>query len=322
MKVIRMSGMSAQEAVALAKAGTAGPPNPMQRGAAGAVGGVKKADSVEQSGWRVHAPKGGILSKEEVDEWEAELFALPEQTFSATRLQIDHAASGLRLELTAREALRACLGQTACAELPYADKWKGKEGMDTALFGTIKAQDSNYDWTYGTLYAGSVTGGDPSGGDPTARVELAPQEGGEGGIDMGMLQRPDPILFFEELVLFEDDLADNGACTLSVKLRVMPTCWFVLMRMHLRVDSVLVKVVDTRFFHAFGAANVVREVKVMQEEWATLKEVTTLRNSVPFPCFWPSPTVSSSGFPRTPCASLALTPACVPEGGRRGQGRP
>ena len=40
-----------------------------------------------------------------------------------------------------------------------------------------------------------------------------------------------------ELVLFDDELHDNGAAKLSVKVRVMPGCWFVLLRFWLRVDG-------------------------------------------------------------------------------------
>lgn len=184
----------------------------------------KKPDFIEQSGWKVYAPHGAILSNDEVDEWESELFALPEQTFGATRLQIDHAASGFRVELNAREALRALRGQPASAELPYREAWKGKEGMATPFFGPIKVQEYNYDWTYATTYGGTVTERDPSSDPSEQGAAMEPRAGAEeDGIDQSLLARPDPILFFDELVLYEDDLADNGACKLSVKLRVRHT---------------------------------------------------------------------------------------------------
>ena len=154
---------------------------------AAAAGRLNLADSIEHEGWKVHAPHGPILSNDEVDEWEAELFALPEQTFGSTRLQIDHAASGFRVELNARDALRACMGQPASAELPFADKWKGKAGTVTPEFGPIKKQDYRYDWTYATPYNGTVTAQQPG--------EQAPIEprAGEDGIDTALLQQPDPL---------------------------------------------------------------------------------------------------------------------------------
>jgi hypothetical protein len=36
--------------------------------------------------------------------------------------------------------------------------------------------------------------------------------------------------------------------SLSLKVRVMPRCWYVLMRFWLRVDGVLIRLRETRFF--------------------------------------------------------------------------
>lgn len=45
----------------------------------------------------------------------------------------------------------------------------------------------------------------------------------------------------------------------SLKVRVMPSCWFVLLRYWLRVDGVTIRLRDTRCFHAFGTSVVIRE---------------------------------------------------------------
>lgn len=37
-----------------------------------------------------------------------------------------------------------------------------------------------------------------------------------------MLQSRDPILFYDDVTLFEDELHDHGAVQLNVKVRVMP----------------------------------------------------------------------------------------------------
>jgi hypothetical protein len=37
-------------------------------------------------------------------------------------------------------------------------------------------------------------------------------------IDIERLKRPDPILFFTEVHLYEDELSDNGISSMSVKL--------------------------------------------------------------------------------------------------------
>lgn len=40
----------------------------------------------------------------------------------------------------------------------------------------------------------------------------------EHGIPLTELQRPDPILFYAEIPLFEDELHDNGASTILVRI--------------------------------------------------------------------------------------------------------
>ena len=84
------------------------------------------------------------------------------------------------------------------------------------------------------------------------------------GIDYNLLRRPDPILFYSSVSLYEDELHDNGASTLSVKARVMDLCWFALLRMFVRVDGVVVRVRDTRFFHQFGTNVIYRETKIQE----------------------------------------------------------
>lgn len=60
-----------------------------------------------------------------------------------------------------------------------------------------------------------------------------------------------PILFFDECILYQDDLEDCGETIFEVKLRVMPTCWFILSKLYVRVDGTLVSSKETRLFHQF-----------------------------------------------------------------------
>lgn len=64
-----------------------------------------------------------------------------------------------------------------------------------------------------------------------------------GGIDRRMLlDQSSPILMYDDVVLFEDFIHDHGVVRMSVKTRVMPGFWFVLLRYWLRVDGVVMKV--------------------------------------------------------------------------------
>lgn len=74
----------------------------------------------------------------------------------------------------------------------------------------------------------------------------------------------EPILFYDDIVLFEDELADNGTSTLNVKVRVMPSGWLVLQRFFLRVDNVLFRVFDTRMYVSFDPRDAERDEKTSE----------------------------------------------------------
>ena len=56
---------------------------------------------------------------------------------------------------------------------------------------------------------------------------------------MALLTRRDPIELFDEISLYESELDDHGVSSLSVKIRVTESCWFLLLRFWLCVDGVL-----------------------------------------------------------------------------------
>ena len=63
-----------------------------------------------------------------------------------------------------------------------------------------------------------------------------------------MLGPDNPILYYGEIVLYEDELADRGFTKVYVRFRIMKDCYFALMRSYTRVDHVLVRILDTRIF--------------------------------------------------------------------------
>ena len=44
----------------------------------------------------------------------------------------------------------------------------------------------------------------------------------EHAVQIERLRQPEPILFYDEVILYEDELADNGLAQLTAKVRVMP----------------------------------------------------------------------------------------------------
>lgn len=68
-----------------------------------------------------------------------------------------------------------------------------------------------YDWTYTTTYAGHSSSSSPSWkpANPANPAHAIP---------LAELTRPDPILFYAEVPLFEDELHDNGSSGLLVRI--------------------------------------------------------------------------------------------------------
>ena len=126
-----------------------------------------------------------------------------------------------------------------------------------------------WDWTFSSDYCGTVSTGWGTAGEEPYAVSLAAVEAASvfdetflsashglhedtrTGVDLSLLRQRDvPILFYDEVLLYQDDLEDCGEVSFDAKLRVMPRCWFLLARMFLRIDGVIVRIRETRCVHA------------------------------------------------------------------------
>ena len=97
------------------------------------------------------------------------------------------------------------------------------------------------------------------------------------------LKIQEKILFFDEVVLYEDELDDNGCTKLSVKMRVMPSGFFILQRFYLRVDKTLIRVFDSRVYHEVTNDYILREYSEREETVDKLtvpREVWTDHNEI------------------------------------------
>lgn len=101
---------------------------------------------------------------------------------------------------------------------------------------------------------------------------------------MEKLKVQEAILFYDELTLYEDELADNGCSLLSLKFRCMPSGFFILLRLYLRVDRVLVRINDTRIHWETANRYLLREYssKERRIEELTVKqrEIVTDANAI------------------------------------------
>ena len=64
-----------------------------------------------------------------------------------------------------------------------------------------------------------------------------------------MLGQDNPIKLYGQVLLYEDEFGDRGYSKSYVRFRVMKDCFFVLLRSYVRIDHVLVRILDTRIFH-------------------------------------------------------------------------
>ncbi|KAJ3227450.1 hypothetical protein HDU81_006720 [Chytriomyces hyalinus] len=215
--------------------------------------------------WNIKAP---ILSAPQMDALKASAnlgLPFPEMFFgfNALCLEVENKpgndaasesnGSAFRFSFSAADALASvdCSEEAMDAvKVAYAKEWTEKSEK---LHGKIKQIPRPYDWTYTPkAYNGSLSGAVASTAIPAFKTTTSK-------IDIEMLKRNEPILFYDEIVLYEDELGDNGACMLTARVRVMKSCFLMLLRFFLRVDGVLFRIHDTRVFHAFDSRTVIRE---------------------------------------------------------------
>ncbi|KXJ67859.1 hypothetical protein RP20_CCG008632 [Aedes albopictus] len=183
-----------------------------------------------------------------------ELPHLPDMVFHKNILTISH-KSGARLEFNPMDALKLVRNEKLDLKVACSDEWKeSRSSADT------QEKVKPFDWSFTTEYKGTVNEG--------IAVQVTDQK-----IDMFKLMKREPILFYHDLTLFEDELHDHGISVLSVKVRVMPSGFYILQRFFLRVDHVLIRINDTRFHYEKGNDYMLREYTHREAKIEQLKRV-------------------------------------------------
>lgn len=177
---------------------------------------------------------------------------LPEMVFAGNILRLSR-AGGYVLEFNAFDALSKVIVNEMPLHVPISDAWKASRHSS----GFTESYVHPFDWTYSTDYPGTL-----SGDWVVKKTDLQ--------IDYERLKQREPILFFKEIILYEDELHDNGIAKCSVKIRVMSFGFFILCRYFLRVDDLIVRIKDTRLYHEFQNNYILRESNTKQ---ANLKDL-------------------------------------------------
>jgi hypothetical protein len=94
----------------------------------------------------------------------------------------------------------------------------------------------------------------------------------EAVIPLEKLGPTNPITFYHQGSMYEDELDDNGLIQYEYKFRTMATCWFALIRNYARIDNVTLIIYDTRIYWEAGWSKIARQFMVRQVSWDALKE--------------------------------------------------
>lgn len=261
--------------------------------------------SIAVNDWSIYTTKGPICLSDELDHLNNTRydFPLPEMFFGKNSVLLVHDPTGSVINFNTLDAMDS-LGETADFKVAYYKEWlstrpKAYQSSTEAqeIAGNVRGMNNQlavdvaplsldlelvkpYDWTYSTNYKGTTT---------NATFVASSDE-----IPVDRLLRQDPILYFDESVLFEDELGDNGITILSTKIRVMHTCLLVLCRLFMRVDDVAFRVRDTRVFIDLEQDTVIREYKEQQALFEDVMKTVGGRCSDPKKLFRDSNWVSQN----------------------------
>ncbi|XP_030378456.1 TIP41-like protein [Scaptodrosophila lebanonensis] len=164
-------------------------------------------------------------------QYSLELPHLPDMVFHKNRLVLKH-KDGASLEFMPMDALALVAnGKQQALEVACAQEWR-----ETRSEQTMEEKFKPFDWTFTSTYQGTMN-------------EKFRSEATEQTLNKFKLMQRENIIFYHDLTLYEDELHDHGISVMSVRIRVMPSGFFILLRHFLRIDNVLIRMHDTRFHH-------------------------------------------------------------------------
>ncbi|XP_061660119.1 TIP41-like protein [Syngnathoides biaculeatus] len=209
--------------------------------------------------WNVTTAKNHIMKSKDIERLTEELNlpSLPEMLFGDNVLRIQH-SDGFGIEFNAIDALKRINKLDDTVQVACAQQWQ-----ESRISEHCQEVVKPYDWTFTTDYKGTLIG---------EELQIKVSETTE-RINLEKLRAREQIVFFDEVLLFEDELHDHGVSMISVKIRVMPTSFFTLLRFFLRVDGVLIRINDTRLYHEAGQKYMLREFCTRESNITDLKSV-------------------------------------------------
>jgi len=156
------------------------------------------------------------------------------------------------IKFTCEDALKAIeVDNYKHLQVKSAKDWQSTRDIESA---PIKDKGN---WTFSTTYRGTFESNSNLSFQPTLLK-----------IDYDRLKdQTKKIAFNEDIVLFEDEADDNGQMQLRLRFRVMQDCFFILLRNYIRIDGVIIRLIETRIYHESGTKHLVRENSYREIDW-------------------------------------------------------
>lgn len=234
-------------------------------------------ESICHRDWFVECFKSPIADSEEIDKCESRsgVHPLPDMFFSKSKVSLS--CSRVVVDLDAVDALSTCRSSPSIAQIQNWDRMIPGPLVELDLrkscLGGVQVQQApvwkastthatvrdlvyEHDWTFTNTYWGWI--------DVVGQSVVSQQSGSECLDDFFPRQKLTdasiPLLAFREVDFWEDELGDNGFSKMGVKVRVMSSFFYVLMKFELRVDGVLPsRSIETRIYHNFDSGEILRE---------------------------------------------------------------
>ncbi|CAK7218608.1 Tap42 interacting protein [Sporothrix bragantina] len=267
-----------------------------------------------QGQWEISSRKLPISRAAAIDELTERItIPVPEMIFGDNQVAIRHLPSGWAIWFDAGDALDQVdkTGQGRL-QVAYASDWASSREM-SSVEGISDVRP--YDWSYTTPYKGTeqAVGGQEGESGSTAATAAAPESEAStateaapavngilppppstsasspirltltttpDSLPLDLLRRRDPIVFNDDVILYESELDDNGISVLRVKIRAMPQRLLLLSRFYLRLDNVLVRVRDTRVYVDFETNEVLREYTAREDSFENVRRTLTQRRGM------------------------------------------
>lgn len=211
--------------------------------------------------WNMLSVKSHILTSEGPArhrfESQLELPQVPEMIFADNVLRVVH-SDGFGIEFNALDALKRVDAHHDPLKVAVSQAWREARSDCEHINDVVKP----FDWTFTTDYKGTLI----ENADKKITVSETMER-----IDIEKLKVREKILFYEDMLLFEDELADNGTSLLNVRMRVMPSGFFLLLRFFMRVDNVMIRVNDTRLYYQAGKNYMLREFSTKDDQVKDIK---------------------------------------------------